>query len=71
MIRISLGLIALLTLCGCVEQNRVIMNRKIPHQLVSDCTAEILIKKTGTTYVSQRVVIPAGWWVASPELVGD
>lgn len=55
---------------ACVPPSLVVPSQAIPHQLASACRAEVLVTAPGGQVERQKVTIPAGWWVASPQIVG-
>lgn len=42
----------------------------VPHRVAEDTEVEIWVRVApGTKLTRQKVRLPAGWWVASPEVV--
>lgn len=53
---------------GC-SPDRAIPSQKAPHRLAKPTQATILVRTDKGDFQEQDVTLPAGWWVASPQLV--
>jgi hypothetical protein len=53
---------------GCVS-SQVVPDQSIPHQLAADTCGVILVKHPNGQVERQKVRIPAGYWIASPQTV--
>lgn len=57
-------------LLGC-PPTLVVPSQSIPHQLGSECRTTILVAHPNGQVERQKMRIPAGWWVASPQIVEE
>ena len=55
-------------LAGCLG-HRVAPDQRIPHQLARPARATILVEAETGRWIKLRVEIPAGWWIAGPNVV--
>ena len=58
-----------LPLLGCKPPALVVPDQRIPHQLAVECRTTILVKHPSGQVESQKVTVPAGWWVGAPQIV--
>lgn len=54
---------------GCKPPALVVPDQSIPHQLAAECRTTVLVTAPGGKVERQKVTVPAGWWVASPQVV--
>lgn len=54
--------------CACTPPTLVVPSQKIPHQLAAECRTTILVQHPNGQVERQKVTVPAGWWIASPEI---
>ena len=65
----KLGLLAFVMLSTGCWTNRVIPDQRIPHQLSEEACVTIYARQADGKLVPVKVKVPAGWWVASPQVV--
>ena len=59
---------SVLLLAGCLEE-RLIPDQNIPHRTCQPTTATILVRRSDGKLAETEVEVPAGWWIASPQVV--
>jgi hypothetical protein len=68
--RIALALLAsALLLSGCLPREQQLPDPSVPHRLASPATLQILVRRADGSFVAETVTAPAGWWLASPQVV--
>jgi hypothetical protein len=69
--RLTVWLLPLLLCSGCSLQPRqqTVPDTSVPHRTAADQYMDILVDLGNGHFGPQRVFVPAGWWVASPNLV--
>lgn len=55
-------------LAGC-QPDRPLPSRSIPHRLAKDTDAVIYVRTPQGDLQETDVTLPAGWWVAAPEII--
>lgn len=61
---------ASLTLFGaCVPGQVVLPDTRVPHQLSQPVRVQVWVQTPSGPLSQQTVDVPAGWWLASPEVI--
>jgi hypothetical protein len=55
--------------CSFLPRSHAIPDPSIPHRVATETTVEIRVRLPNGTFVTERVRLLEGWWVASPQVV--
>lgn len=58
-----------LLLSGCCASGRVVPDQSVPHQVAREVCVEVWTRKADGKLERVKVKVPAGWWVAGPQVV--
>ena len=64
-----ISVIPLLNGCLFIPRNQTIPDQRIPHRIAEPVTLEIWVRQADHTLVKESVSVPAGWWIAGPQVV--
>lgn len=64
----SVLIVSVLLLVGCGTE-RMIPDPNIPHRTAYPTKATILVRRSDGKLAETEVEVPAGWWIASPQVV--
>lgn len=55
---------------GCCASGRVVPDQRVPHQLAAEACVEVWATRPDGQLERVKVKAPAGWWLASDQVVG-
>jgi len=61
--------IGLLLSLGCATLPKALPDPNLPHQLADDTSVVIYVRMPDGRLKKEKVKAPAGWWLASPQIV--
>lgn len=55
--------------CATMHKTRVIPDPRVPHRVAEEVDVMIWVEKPDGTLKVEKQHVPAGWWLASPQIV--
>jgi hypothetical protein len=71
--KIALALTVSVLLSGCTCRSAVMPDPMIPHRVIEPTCVTVAVRKPGDPphkFSPECIRLEAGWWVASPSLIG-
>lgn len=62
-------MLSILPSCALVRDNPALPDQTIPHRLSRPVNAMIWVRSPAGDFIEQTATLPAGWWIAAPQVV--